>query len=131
MYLAGQFRHYLTCEATTICYLTKSVQSQRFVILNLKMKIALPLTRVLPIVGLDVGAIGSGSLSAMVRAGRLLFGFLLLSSTKVFQLNFGCKAEVFQIPHHRQYLFVGGYFIGHIKIDKTVIFRLWDITLEF
>ena len=42
--------------------------------------------------------------SAFVRAGRSLFGFLFLSSTKVFQLSFGCQAEVFQLPHHRQYL---------------------------
>ena len=23
-------------------------------------------------------------------------------------MNFGCQAEVFQFPHHRQYFFVGG-----------------------
>jgi hypothetical protein len=72
------------------------------------------ITRILPIVGLDVGAIGSTSLSALGRAGHLLFGFLFLSSSEVFQLNFGCQAEVFQFPHHRQYLFVSGKRNGHL-----------------
>ena len=63
-------------------------------------------TSVLPIVGLDVGAIGSMSLFCFGAGGRNFFEhqnkFLILNEI----MNFRCQAEVFQVSHHRQYLFV-------------------------
>ena len=43
-------------------------------------------------------------------------------------MNFGCQADVFQLPHHRQYLFVSGHACRHYTnmkgyLKKTSIFR--------
>ena len=49
-------------------------------------------------------SIGLNTLKAFQKmAGHFIFGFLFLSSSKVFQLNFGCQAEVFQLAHPWQY----------------------------
>lgn len=31
-------------------------------------------------------------------------------------MNSGCQAEVFQLPHHRQYLIVSGIFLRHTQL---------------
>ena len=42
-------------------------------------------------------------------------------------MNFGCYAEVFQLPHHRQYLFV----VRHTKATSNYMIRLKLTTLFF
>jgi len=58
---------------------------------------------------------------ALVRADEFQFGFLLLSSTSVFQFGFGSGRTFFQIPQHRKALFVVCYFsaaLNSLKIKK-------------
>ena len=38
-------------------------------------------------------------------------------------MNFGCQTEVFQLPHHRQYLFVSCHFMKHPENLKE--FMIW------
>ena len=40
-------------------------------------------------------------------------------------MNFGCQAEVFQIPHHRQYLFVTCYAFGAAFSSKYLTGHCW------
>jgi len=49
-------------------------------------------------------------------------------------MNFSCRADVFRLPHHRQYLFVGGnkdVFISHAKEDIRFAEELYEYLLEY
>lgn len=59
-------------------------------------------TGVLPIVGPDVGAIGSIALPALVRAKGTLFNIRINFSSLNNKLRLA--GGVFQISHHQQYL---------------------------
>ena len=50
-------------------------------------------------------------------------------------MNFGCQADVFQLPHHRQYLFVGCNIFGVslilTRLNMKLLFLLLFPTLGF
>ena len=86
-------------------------------------KEALYLTRGLALLGLDGITMNiCNSIVAFVRADEFQFSFLLLSSTSVFQIGLQFRADVFQIPQHRQALDVGCNAFWHPMTSKNFLY---------